>query len=206
MFDTSPAALRASLLVTSAVVLAVGVGACANLDHAPLSAAQIEASSLGAKPIAIEWPVEDWWRRYDDTQLDALIADGIKGAPTLAAARARIARADAAAGVARGALLPEVSGNANSLYQRYSENYIFPPPLGGSWKSDNRLTLDFSYEIDFWNKNRSAHEAALSQAQAAVADEQAARLVLATNIARAYFDLQRLFAQRDVSLAAITQR
>ncbi|HVN34529.1 MAG TPA: efflux transporter outer membrane subunit [Casimicrobiaceae bacterium] len=206
MFDINPSGPRRLLRIASALAAVVALAACASLDHPPLVASQIDASSLGARAGVIDWPAEDWWRRYDDPQLDALIADGIKGAPTLAAARARIARADAAAGVARGALLPEISGNANSLYQRYSENYIFPPPLGGSWNSDNRLALDFNYEIDFWNKNRSALDAALSQAQAAVADEQAARLVLTTNIARAYFNLQRLFAQRDVSLAAIRQR
>ncbi len=66
----------------------------------------IDAATLGAKPAAIEWPREDWWRRYGDAQLDALIADGLAGAPTLAAARARIAAREAAAGVARAALLP----------------------------------------------------------------------------------------------------
>ena len=202
----NPSAFCALSRIGSTFAVAVGVAACASLDHTPLATPQIDASSLGAKAVAVDWPTQEWWRRYEDPQLDALIADGVKGSPTLAAARARIARARAAAGVARAPLLPEVSGNASSLYQRYSENYIFPPPLGGSWNSDNRLTLDFSYEFDFWNKNRSAVEAALSQAQAAAADEQAARLVLTTNIARAYVNLQRLFAQRDVSFAAITQR
>jgi NodT family efflux transporter outer membrane factor (OMF) lipoprotein len=206
MFDVNSNAFRATLRIASVLALTVGLTACASLDHTPLAVSEIDAASLGAKPVTIEWPVEDWWRRYDDPQLDALIAEGIEGAPTLNAARARIARAEAAAGVVRSALLPEISGNANSLYQRYSENYIFPPPLGGSRNSDNRLALDFSYEIDFWNENRAALDSALSQAQAATADEQAARLVLTTNLARAYFNLQRLFAQRDVSLAAITQR
>ncbi len=93
-----------------------------------------------------------------------------------------------------------------STYQKYSENYIYPPPLAGNWQTDNRLTLDFVYEIDFWNKNGAALDAALSQAQAAGADAQAARVVVTTGIARAYFNLQRLFAQRDVSRAAIVQR
>jgi NodT family efflux transporter outer membrane factor (OMF) lipoprotein len=206
MFDVNPSAFHAPLRIASALAVAATLAACASLDHAPLTTSQIDASTLGAKSVPVEWPSEDWWRRYDDPQLDSLIADGIKGSPTLAAARARIARAQAAASAARAPLLPEISGNANSTYQRYSENYIFPPPLGGSWNSDNRLTLDFNYEFDFWNKNRAALEAALSQAQAAAADERAARLVLTTNIARAYFDLQRFFAQREVSLAAITQR
>jgi len=197
---------RNAVRVASALAIAVLLGACASFDHPPITETPIDVATLGAKKAVIEWPRTDWWRRYGDTQLDALIADGLAASPTLEAARARIARAQAAAGVAGAALLPEVSGNANSLYQRYSENYIFPPPLGGSWKSDNRLTLDFSYEIDFWNKNGAALEAALSQAQAAAADEQTASVVLTTDIARAYFNLQRLFAQREVSRAAIAQR
>jgi NodT family efflux transporter outer membrane factor (OMF) lipoprotein len=69
-----------------------------------------------------------------------------------------------------------------------------------------RATLDFSFEFDFWNKNGAALSAALSQAQGAAADAEAARLALTTGIARAYYNLQRLFAQREVSRAAITQR
>ncbi len=207
MLPMSLNALRSPSPSRIATVFATAVLAgCASFDPPPVAAPPIDAAALGARSAPIEWPREDWWRRYDDAQLDALVADGLFGAPTLAAARARIDRAEAAAGVARAALRPEVSGNASSLYQRYSENYIFLPPFAGNWKSDNRLTLDFSYEFDFWNKNGAALEAALSQAQAAAADAQAARVLLTGNIARAYFNLQRLFAQREVSRAAIVQR
>ena len=89
MFDVNPSAFRAPLRIVSILTLAVELSACASLDHTPLGTSQIDAASLGAKPVSIEWPVEEWWRRYDDPQLDALIADGIKGAPTLTAARAR---------------------------------------------------------------------------------------------------------------------
>jgi NodT family efflux transporter outer membrane factor (OMF) lipoprotein len=198
--NSSPAARIAVLI--GAVLLA----ACASMDRNPSTTRQISAASLGASDARVEWPNDDWWRRYGDSQLDQLVTEGLAGNPSLDAARARVERARAAAGVARAALLPQVSGNAEITYQKYSENYIFPPPLAGNWQTDNRLTLDFSYEIDFWNKNGAAFEAALSQAQAAGADAQAARIVVTTGIARVYFNLQRLFAQRDVSLAAIQQR
>ncbi len=189
----------------SAISLALLAG-CAAMDDGPPPATRIDAAGLGARAAAVDWPREDWWRRYGDPQLDTLIAEGLAANPSLSAARARLARADAAAGVARAALYPKANGNFDSTYQRYSENYIWPPPLAGNWNTDNRLTLDFSYEFDFWNKNGAALEAALSQAQAATADAQAARVVLTSGIARAYFNLQRLFAQRDVSRAAIAQR
>ena len=190
----------------AAAAAAVALASCATVDREAAPQTEVPIASLGGTATAVEWPRDDWWRRYNDPQLDALIADGLAGSPTLAAARARIARANAAAGVARAALLPEVAGNGTATYQRYSENYIFPPPIGGSWQTDARLALDASWEIDFWDKNGAALRAALSQAQAASAEEQAARLTLTTTIARAYFDLQRLFAQREVSRAAITQR
>lgn len=192
--------------LTAGAVLAAGLAACASVDTPGVADAPVDVAALGARPAVIDWPREDWWHRYGDRELDALMADALKGAPTLEAARARIVRAQSAAGVARAALLPNVAGNAESLYQRYSENYVFPPPLAGKWNTDNRLTLDFNYEFDFWNKNGAALQASLSQARAAAADAESARLILTTSIARAYFNLQRLFAQREVSRAAITQR
>ena len=197
---------RIQLRTLSALAAATLVAACATMDRPPPAARAVDAATLGATGASVDWPREDWWRRYDDPQLDALIAEGIAGSPSLAAARARIARAGAAAAGARSALYPKLDGNATSTYQRFPENYIWPPPLAGNWNSDNRLALDFTWELDFWNKNGAALDAALSQAQAATADGEAARVVLTTGIARAYFNLQRLFAQRDVSLAAITQR
>ena len=179
---------------------------CATFDKAPPPQAEIGLAKLGATTTAVAWPRDDWWHRYGDAQLDALIAEGLAGSPTLAAARSRIVRADAAAGVARSALLPQVNGNGTATYQRFSENYIYPPPLAGNWRTDARATLDFSYEFDFWDKNGSALRAALSRTQAAAADAQSAQLTLTAGIARVYFDLQRLFAQREVSRAAITQR
>jgi NodT family efflux transporter outer membrane factor (OMF) lipoprotein len=197
---------RVFLARVTTLAAAAVLAACASMDHAPAPTRQVDAASLGAVQAVVDWPTEDWWHRYGDAQLDQLIADGLASNPSLDAARARLARANAAAGVARAALLPEISGNGGITYQKYSENYIFPPPLAGNWETDNRLTIDFVYEIDFWNKNGAALEAALSQAQAAGADTQAARVVVTTGIARAYFNLQRLFAQRDVSRAAIAQR
>jgi NodT family efflux transporter outer membrane factor (OMF) lipoprotein len=192
--------------VATALFPAVLLAACAPMATAPAPETKVAMAALGATPVSVDWPREDWWRRYDDAQLDALMAEGLAGSPTLSAARARIARADAGAGVARAALLPRLSGNADATYQRYSENSIYPPPYAGNWSADGRLAFDLVYEIDFWNKNGAALAAALSQAQAAAADAQAARVVLTTNVARAYFNLQRLFVQREVSRAAIAQR
>lgn len=190
----------------AAAVSLAALGGCATVDREPAAQPEIGLAALGGTTTAVEWPRDDWWHRYGDAELDALIAEALSSSPSLSAAQARIARADAAAGIARSALLPQVSGNGTVTYQKYSENYIFPPPIAGNWRTDARATADFSFELDFWDKNGAALRAALSQAQAAGAEAQAVRLTLTSAIARAYFDLQRLFAQREVSRAAIAQR
>ena len=161
-----PVSIRTLILHSSTAALAalLAVG-CATFDKPLPAEPTIGVAALGATDTAVVWPRDDWWQRYGDSQLDQLITEGLAGSPTLAAARARIARAEAAAGVARAALLPQVSGNGGATYQKYSKNDIYPPPLGGSWQTDARATLDFSFEFDFWNKNGAALSAALSQAQ-----------------------------------------
>ncbi len=195
-----------SLAQAAAFALAALVAGCASFDTLPPPQAKVGAATLGARDTTVQWPATDWWKRYGDPQLDALVDEGLAGSPTLVAAQARIVRAEAAAGAARSALLPQINGNATVNEQKYSENYIYPPPLAGAWKADARATIDLTFEIDFWDKHGAALRAALSQAQAATAEEQSARLVLSASIARAYFDLQRFFAQSEVSRAAIVQR
>ncbi len=69
------------------------------------------------------------------------------------------------------------------------------------------LHFDFVYEIDFWNKNGAAlRRRAVAGAGGRRRCAGGALIVVTTGIARAYFNLQRLFAQRDVSRAAIVQR
>jgi NodT family efflux transporter outer membrane factor (OMF) lipoprotein len=61
-------------------------------------------------------------------------------------------------------------------------------------------------ELDFFGKNQAALQAALGSARAAEADVAAARVVLASNVARSYFQLARLQEQLEVSRRALAQR
>jgi NodT family efflux transporter outer membrane factor (OMF) lipoprotein len=126
--------------------------------------------------------------------------------PSMSAAQARLAKANAAVGIARAPLLPRVDANYTLTREHLSKDYIYPAPMGGSVVSDNRLALDFSYELDFWGKNRSRLQAAVSQQAAAAADAQAARNLLAGALVRAYLNLQNAFAQRDVLNRVLAQR
>ena len=184
------------------------VAAARTCDPVALPPTQpVDAAALGAKPAAVDWPREDWWHRYDDAQLDALIAEGLAGSPSLAAARARIARADAAAGVARAALLPQVNGNADvDLPALFGELHL---PAAVRRQLEDRQPADarLQLRVRFLEQERRGARARRCRRRRPPRPTRKRRASCSTtNIARAYFNLQRLFAQRDVSRAAIAQR
>lgn len=158
--------------------------------------------------VAVAWPSDTWWKAFDDPRLDALIDEALSGdgVGPLRQAEARLRGAQAFVRGAQARESASVELNAASRRERYTENYIYPPPLGGSTYTLNNARLDFAYDLDFWGRNRSSIAAGRSQEQASRADAQAARLAVTTSIARAWFQLQRLGALRDVTLAAIRQR
>ncbi len=187
-------------------VLVLALSGCALMEPGPEPVAALDAAKLGLTDQDAAWPATQWWQRYGDPQLNALLDEALANNPSMSAAQARLARANAAVSTARAPLLPRVDANYALTREHLSKDYIYPAPLGGSVVSDNRLALDFSYELDFWGKNRSRLQSAVSQQQAAAADAQAARNVLASATVRAYLNLQNAFAQRDVLNRVLAQR
>src|SRR5579872_893021 len=152
------------------------------------------------------WPVGEWWRHYGDPQLDALVSEALAGNPSLETARARLRAAQAQAIAARGALLPSTSLDGSVTRQRFPVHGLYPPPYGGSYFTEGQLTLDFSYDLDFWGHNRALAAAARSGVQAAQADQAAARLALAVAVVRAYIQLDLQYALLDVTNENLKQQ
>jgi NodT family efflux transporter outer membrane factor (OMF) lipoprotein len=149
------------------------------------------------------WPAAGWWKAYGDAQLNALIEEGLAGSPSIAIADARLRRARAAADSSRGSLMPQVSANSSMTEQKQSYNYLSPAAMTPQgWNDYGRSSLDFSWELDFWGKNRAALAAATSDAIAAAADADQARLTLSSAIASGYAELARLHAALDTAAAA----
>jgi NodT family efflux transporter outer membrane factor (OMF) lipoprotein len=115
-----------------------------------------------------------------------------------------VRKAEALAATAHSRQLPTVSGNASVEEMKQSYNLGIPAqfvPQG--YNAYGLLTLNFNWELDFWGKNRAALAAAVSDSRAAQADAAEARLMLSTNVAAAYADLARLYAERDVAERAM---
>src|SRR5262249_20429437 len=194
--------IRAALAINM-----LALGACASLPNRE-TAPEIKpvtqyASSQSFAAPDVSWPNDSWWKTYGDAQLDALIDEALAGAPSIAIANARLRRAQAAAGVAEAATLPQLGAEASISQQKQSYNYLSPrnvTPQG--WNDYGRATLDFSWDLDFWGKNRAALAAATSDALAASADAAQARVILSTTIAAAYAELSREYAALKTAQSA----
>jgi NodT family efflux transporter outer membrane factor (OMF) lipoprotein len=145
------------------------------------------------------WPQARWWAGFGDAQLDALVDEALASHPTLRVAQARFAQASALVEAAVASASPGVTGGLDVMHQRFSVSGTVPPPVAGTTRTTARMAMDFSYELDFANRNEAAIAAARAAEAAAGADAQAARLALTSGMARAYFQLQALFAQRSIA-------
>lgn len=146
-----------------------------------------------------QWPDAIWATKIGGAPLQSLIDEAIAGNPSLQVAAARVAATRAMTEVAGAASGPTWTGTFNTTYQRFSENYIIPPPYGGTYQSDNALKLNFSYDFDFWGRHAADFRAALSQDKAAQAQQYNARLMIATAVARAWVKLGQEYAQLDLN-------
>ncbi|HZF86602.1 MAG TPA: efflux transporter outer membrane subunit [Burkholderiaceae bacterium] len=202
---------RRGAVVLAAAALAAALTGCADMAGIGSQAQMRDAAAVGlpaADATAGTVPAVDsqWWRGFGDAQLDGLIDTALQGNPNLAVAAARLAKAEATIRTARAADLPQIKGELDLNRSLFSENYIYPSPLGGSIQNSGLLQIGGSWELDFFGKNRAAIEAAVGNARAAQADAEAARVLLASNVARGYVQWARLEAQLAVAKRTLAQR
>lgn len=206
-------------MVTAASVLAVGIMAtglagCADMSGIHTQSTLRDAASVGvpatnaaADAAKADFAVSaEWWRDFGDEQLNRLVAQALESNPSLKLAQARLARAQSVTEVAKAATVPQVGVQVDLTHQKYTANGAVPAPLGGSIRDTGTAQLTGSWELDFFGKYRSALDASLGTVQAAEADAQAARVLLASNVARSYFQLARLNEQAGVARRTLDQR
>lgn len=190
----APALSLAMALLLSACVTPPDLG----LKPRPASGQNLLSELSLAAPQAA-WPAKEWWKHYQDPQLDRLISQALSQSPTMAVAQARIRRAQAGVQGAGAALYPHAALTGGMAEAKPSTQTGTPvsDALRG-WNDSARAALDFSYEFDFWGKNRALLASAVSELSAARADGAAAELSLSTAIATVYADLLRLYNDRDM--------
>ncbi len=205
-------AVLALALASSAVLTLTGCASSAGIapGAAMVAPAAVGLAAPGASVAAgsAAQPAlaADWWRGYGDAQLTALVERALAGSPGLRGAQARVERAQALAATVQASEGLQVNGSADVTRQRFSGTSIYPSPLGGSIRTLANAQVGVGWEFDFFGRNRAALAAAVGAGRAAEAEVQAARNVLASNVARSYGQLARLFEQRAIAERALKQR
>ncbi len=194
------------------VVVAASLAACASYSDTANPARALDAQTLGLNEQGSAGAAQagtidsQWWRALGDAQLSALVDRALANSPSLRLAQARLARVQAGKDAVHGAELPQVTASTDLTRQLFTANSIYPPPLGGANANTGDLRVSVGWELDFFGKNRESLEAAVGQERAAQADAQAARVLLASSVARSYIALQRITAQLAVAERTLAQR
>ncbi|MFC4526449.1 efflux transporter outer membrane subunit [Dyella halodurans] len=204
---TAHSAIRHGLGYRAALAgaIALAVAGCSipsKLSH-PAIRDDVPLAGLDATMRA-GWPDAEWWRQYNDPQLDTLIATAMKGSPDLAQARSRVDSAlqSTRATAAQAGL--SVSGSGQFERQRLSETGLIPPKfLGFTWYNQADLGVQAQYDFDLWGKKRAAIEAATDQAHAAEAQHSAAALTIQNMVADTYFGWLADEARIDIARQAV---
>lgn len=146
--------------------------------NGPLADASQRAVSIGAVP-------DDWWKLYDDPQLDTLVREALTANTNVRVALANVQRAVAMYHEVESENLPQGGVEAEAARAQIS---------GESLLKEEKLpvvniavaTLGISYQIDFFGKLARADEAALAAAEASQAALDVARVSVAAETVRAY--------------------
>ena len=142
-------------------------------------------------------PPLDWWRGFRSRELTEIIEEARAANLDIAAAVARIVQADATARIAGAPLLPLIDFNGTGTHSQQSKttgstNVISISRSGANLSIINNnltATLNASYEIDFWGKNRSALRSADQLAVASRFDREVITLTTVVTAANAYFQV-----------------
>ncbi|MBC3301215.1 efflux transporter outer membrane subunit [Pseudomonas sp. SWRI18] len=187
------------------VLAAMSMAGCANYSGLDTQGKRLDANTLhtgqslnGVTLSSAAWPSTDWWKSLGDPQLDGLIQEALHNSPDMQVASARAHQAEAAAYAANAERMPTLDASAGVSRSRLARDQD-PRGEGDAYSTVRNIGASFNYNFDLWGGQRAAWEAALGEARAAQVDQQAARLTLAANVAKAYSDLGQAHIVRDLA-------
>ncbi|MGE3927610.1 MAG: efflux transporter outer membrane subunit [Lautropia sp.] len=162
----------------------------------PAEYRQLPPSGWKASEAGDRLPRGAWWTVFDDPVLSALAGQAVRSNASIAVGEATVRRARAQLAQTESARYPSLGASAGGSRTTSS----VANELGGGTQSSEtwRAGVDASWEIDLWGRVRRSVEAGSAQLAAADADLENVRLVIITELARNYFALRIVDAQRQL--------
>ncbi len=153
-----------------------------------------------------EGDISRWWTKFDDENLNSVIDRVLEENNDLKAAAARMDQAAALAKIAGAELYPHLNQSFfASRQKRIFIGFPFESPEGevpSSTTNQFGVSLDVSWEPDFWGRIRAMKSAATADFQASQADLIGFQLSLVGQTAKAWF--AAVEAEQQVRLAVAT--
>jgi NodT family efflux transporter outer membrane factor (OMF) lipoprotein len=188
------APLRKRLARTSALALALGVGAAGCAVGPNYVAPDPRMPDAWHQDLVRgleqgEANLQTWWTLLDDPVLTRLIDQAARNNLDLQGAAARVAEARARRGVARGAWFPSLGAAFSYARAQFSEE-LLPPgaPLGGDPTNVFSTGVDSSWEIDIFGRIRRSVESANANLEASTEDYRDVLVTVLAEVALTYVD------------------
>jgi len=197
---------RALINGAAALALAVGVSACSvgpdfKAPDAPIvSSYTAEPAALPADQRLAETQAlrADWWALLQSPELDRVVDQAVDGNWTLAAVKARLARASEGIRVASGKLYPQVDAGADIARNQIGASTLGREAKGFPLFSAYGAGATVSYDFDLFGKTRRSVEQAEAEADVARDEVDAALLTLTGNVALQAVEIASLNGQLEV--------
>ncbi|HDT1602558.1 TPA: multidrug resistance outer membrane protein MdtQ [Enterobacter sichuanensis] len=199
--------MKRSFILSLSAPLAFVLVACAP-EHATVSPLQARTVTASVNTVLHhqDWPKNEWWKAYNDPQLNRLIAKALNDAPDMQVARQRITLAEAQAKATLAADGPQMDFSADTERQKMSAEGLMGPfaitdPAAGTtgpWYTNGTFGLTAGWDLDLWGKNRAQVEARIGKVNAQKAELEQTRQLLASSVARLYWEWQTQAAAEDV--------
>jgi len=148
-----------------------------------------------------------WWTLLNDAELAERVERALQHNRDLKRAIARIEEADAALRLAGAALLPQVTVDAANARNRVTEVGAVPLPSNAPiYRSDRKLALNTSYELDVWGRLRNSRESARAQMLANRETADTVALTVASTVAQTVIAIRSTDLALHLSDATISSR
>ncbi len=148
-----------------------------------------------------------WWKSFGSPVLDELIDQALQGNPGLIATEERLKQAERTLSGERDGLFPDPTIRASTGRTRSGSSGNSNPALNGSQTTDSTsVSVSASYSVDLWGATAARYRANVAQFIGTRYDTDLARIQLASNVARDYFNLLSIrsrvnIARRNLNIA-----
>ena len=190
----------------AALLLALPLVGCVQTPSTTPSQREIAPAALGLGDMAAPRLQPDWWKAFNDPQLDRLVDQLLASNPTLQSALARIRAAEAEVSAAQSLQYPNINIDGADTLQLVSKEFVYPQRFGGTWQWVGDVQARLRWSLDFWGKQAALIDRARNAGNAAALDAAAARLALAGQFSQSYVALLLAWQNIDIAHQTLEER